>query len=88
MQQLTKQYNNTKIEIQVGDQIYIFKNSYCQNADELQFKLIKKIYNSIKEFNTNVWDIAENIDFKVNNLKNVKDHVFYNQYLLIQSRLN
>lgn len=35
MKELAKQSSNNRIEIQVGDQIYIFKNTYRQNADEL-----------------------------------------------------
>ena len=43
MKELAKQSSNNKIEIQVGDQIYMFKNTYRQNADELQFILAEKI---------------------------------------------
>lgn len=35
MKELAKQSSNKRIEIQVGDQIYMFKNTYRQNADEL-----------------------------------------------------
>ena len=82
MKELAKQSSNTRIEIQVGDQIYMFKNPYRQNADELQFKLAEKIYDSIRECDTDVCDIAESLGFKANNIKNVKDHVFYNQHYL------
>jgi len=46
MRELDKQSNKKRIEIQAGDQIYIFKNLSRQNADELQFKLTEKIYDS------------------------------------------
>ena len=42
MKELAKQSSNNRIEIQVGDQIYIFKNTDRQNADELQFILAEK----------------------------------------------
>ena len=60
----------------------MFKNPYRQNAYELQFKLAEKIYDSIKEYNTYVYDIIENLGFKAHNIKKVKDHVFYNQHYL------
>jgi hypothetical protein len=42
MKELDKQSSNNKIEIQVGDQIYMFKNPYRKNADELQFIISRK----------------------------------------------
>lgn len=53
-----------------------------KNADELQFKLAEKIYDSIRESDTDICDIAENLGFKADNIKNVKDHVFYNEHNL------
>ena len=47
MKELVKHSSNNQIEIQVADQIYMFKNSYHQNANELQFKLAEKIYDLI-----------------------------------------
>ena len=80
MKELAKQSSNNKIEIQVGDQIYMFKNTYRQNADETQFILAEKIYDSIRECDTDICDVAENLGFKADNIKNVKDHVFYNEH--------
>lgn len=80
MKELAKQSSNNRIEIQVGDQIYLFKNPYRDKAEELQFKLAEKIYQSIRESDTDICDIAENVGFKVDNIKNVKDHVFYNEH--------
>ena len=80
MKKLEKQSSNNSIEIQVGDQIYRFKNPSRKNADELQFKLAGKIYDSIRECDTDICDIAENLGFKADNIKNVKDHVFYNEH--------
>ena len=80
MKELAKQSTNNRIEIQVGDQIYIFKNTDRQNADELQFILAEKIYDSIRGCDTDICDVAENLGFKADNIKNVKDHVFYNEH--------
>ena len=77
---LEKQSSNNSIEIQVGDQIYRSKNPSRKNADELQFKLAEKIYDSIRESDTDICDIAENLGFKEDNIKNVKDHVFHNKH--------
>ena len=80
MKKLEKQSSNNIIEIQVGDQIYRFKNPSRKNADELQFKLAEKIYDSIRKSDTDICDIAENLGFKADNIKNIKDHVFYNEH--------
>ena len=80
MKQLNKQSNKSKIDIQVDDKIYTIKNRDHQTANELQFELAKKIYDSIRECDTDVYDIASNLGFKADNIKNVKDHVFYNDH--------
>lgn len=82
MKKLDKQIINPSIEIQIGDKIYIFKNPYRQSAEELQFKLAQKIYDSIRECDRDVCDIAQNLGFKAKNIKNVKARVFYNQHYL------
>ena len=50
----------------------MFKNTYRQNVDELQFILAEKIYDSIKKCYTDICDVAENLGFKADNIKNVK----------------
>ena len=80
MKKLEKQSSNNSIEIQVGDQIYRFKNPSRKNADELQFELAEEIYDSIRKSDMDICDIAENLGFKADNIKNVKNHVFYNEH--------
>jgi hypothetical protein len=80
MKELKKQSNKKKIDIQVGNQIYTIKNSYSQSADELQFVLAEKVYDSIRKSDTDICDIASNLRFKADNIKNVKDHIFYNEH--------
>lgn len=80
MRELDRQSRKKRIEIQAGDQIYIFKNLSCQNADELQFKLAEKIYDLIRECEMDICGIVENLSLKVDNIKNLKDHVFYNEH--------
>lgn len=82
MKRLQKQSGNRSIEIQVGDQIYRFQNPERQKADELAYTLAEKIYDSIRETDTDISDIAENLGFKAENIKKVKDHVFYNKHNL------
>ena len=48
MKRLDKQSHSKNVEIQVGDEIYRFKNPYHNKADELQFTLAEEIYNFIK----------------------------------------
>lgn len=80
MKKLEKQSSKGKVEIQVGDQMYILKNPYRENAYELGDKLADKMYDSIRSCDTDICDIAENVGFKADNIKNVKDHVFYNEH--------
>lgn len=46
--------------------------------------LNERIYYSIRESDTNICDIAENLGFKPDNIKNIKDHVFYQKHKLNQ----
>jgi hypothetical protein len=80
MRELDRKSRGKRIEIQVGDKIYTIKNSYSQSADELQFVLAEKVYDSIRESDTDICDIASNLGFKADNIKDVKDHIFYNQH--------
>jgi len=60
--------------------MYILKNRYRQSANELSYKLTDKIYDSIRSCHTHICDIAENLGFKADSIKTVKDHVFYNEH--------
>ena len=84
MGKLDKQSNKKIVEIEVGNQIYIIKNPYRENAYELSNNLADQIYDSIRECDTDICDIAENLGFKADNIKNVKDHVFYQKHELDQ----
>ncbi len=80
MRQLDKQSHKKTITIQVTYQTYNIKNPYGDIAYELSDKLAEQIYDSIRECHTNICDIAEKLRFKADNIKNVKDHVFYNEH--------
>ena len=80
MRQLERQSSRKRIDIQVDDQIYSLKNPYRDGPYELGDKLTDQIYNSIRECDTDICDIAENLGFKADNIKNVKDHIFYNEH--------
>ena len=82
MKELDRQSSKKKVEIEVGDQIYILKTPYREDAYELGYKLADQMYDSIRECDTDICDIAENLGFKADNIKNVKDHVFYNKHYL------
>lgn len=80
MRELDRQNSKKTIYVQVGDQIYILKNPYHEGPYELGDKLADQIYESIRESDTDICDIAQNLGFKADNIKNVKDHVFYNEH--------
>jgi hypothetical protein len=82
MRKLELQSSREKVEIEVGNQIYTIKNPYHEDAYELGYKLADQIYGSIRECDTDICDIAKNLAFKADNIKNVKDHVFYNKHYL------
>ena len=82
MKKLEKQSSKNISEIEVGDQIYSLKNPDHMKADELKYLLAEKMYDSIRERDTDICDIAENIGFKADTIKNVKDHVFYQKHKL------
>jgi hypothetical protein len=83
MRELERQSSSKKVEIEFGDQIYTIKNPYREDAYELGYKLADQIYDSIRESDTDICDIAQNLGFKADNIKNVKDHVFYNKHYLV-----
>jgi hypothetical protein len=80
MRELERQSSKKRIDIQVGDRIYSLKNPYCEGPYELGDKLADQIYDSIRECDTDICDIAKNLGFKADNIKNVKDHIFYNEH--------
>ena len=80
MRELERQSSRKKVEIEVGDQIYTIKNPYREDAYALGDKLADQIYDSIRESDTDICDIAQNLGFKANNIKNVKDHIFHNEH--------
>ena len=80
MRELDRQSSRKIVEIEAGDQIYTIKNPYRENTYELGDKLADQIYDSIRESDTDICDIAENLGFKANNIKIVKDHIFHNEH--------
>jgi hypothetical protein len=84
MKELDRQSSKKNVEIEVGDQLYIIKNRYRQDASELCYYLADQMYDSIRECDTDICDIAKNLGFKADNIKKVKDHVFYQKHELDQ----
>ena len=84
MNALNKQSPKKIIDIQIGNDFYKFKNPYpCINgAIELEEPLAEKIYDSIRNSDTDISDIAKNLGLKADNIKKVKDHIFYNEHTL------
>ena len=40
------------------------------------------MYDLVREWDTDICDIATKIGFKADNIKNVKDHIFYKEHVL------
>ena len=80
MRELNKQSNKQIITIQVAEQTYNIKNPYGDSAYESSDNLAEQMYDFIRECDTDICDIAQNLGFKADNIKNVKDHVFYNEH--------
>ena len=80
MRELDRQSSRKKVEIEVGNQIYTLKNPYREGPYELGDKLADQMYDSIRKSDMDICDIAQNLGFKADNIKNVKDHVFYNEH--------
>lgn len=57
-------------------------NPYGYNAEELSEELAIQMYNDIRDCDTDVSDITKNLGFRVDNIKIIKDHIFYNEHML------
>lgn len=77
MRKLARQSNRKKVEIEVGDSIYTLKSPYCENA----YELVDKLANCMIWLESVVY-ITAKILFKVDNIKNVKDHILYKKHIL------
>lgn len=72
-----------KIEIPFADATYtVTKPSRNYNIDKLSRQLAKQIYQSIRECDTDISDIARNLTFKPENIKKIKEHLFFNLHSL------
>lgn len=54
----------------------MFENSYRLNYQELNFELANRIYELIRQSDEYICKIVSNIEFRTNDIKNIKDHVF------------
>ena len=46
----------------------------------MSYLLAENMYDSIRVCDMDISDVAENLGFKADNIKNVKDHIFYNEH--------
>lgn len=77
--ELNRQSNKKVVEIEIGNQIYTLTNPN-RDSFELSQELADQLYDSIRNSDTDICDVAENLGFKADNIKNVKEHVFYNEH--------
>ena len=82
MKKLDQQSGKRRIEIQVGSEFYSFSNPHRYCTAELESELAELMYNSIRKLDLDICNIAENLNYKADNIKRIKDHVFYNTHRL------
>ena len=82
MQELDKQRKKKIVSVELEEKIYTIKNPNFDYAEELASKLADQLYKEIRESNLDVSDISKNSGLKVQNIKNCKDHVFFNKHIL------
>jgi hypothetical protein len=76
------QSNKKKISIEVGDHTYHVKKLSGDGVYELADNLAELIYQDIRECDTDISDIASNLGYKADNIKRIKDHLFYSDHTL------
>lgn len=79
---LQSQDGKKKVEIQIGDYTYRINNPDRLDHTELQDVLAEQMYYLIRQCDTDISDIAENLNLRANDIKNIKDHVFNNKHYL------
>ena len=83
MRELDRQSHQKKIEILIGHTKYnVIKTEPSNRAEELSTQLANQIYESIRESDTDISDIATNLGFKPENVQKIKEHVFINKHHL------
>ena len=82
LKELKSLSKKTSFEIDVGTYDFSIKNPSHLKADELEYEIADRLYQKIRECDTDLCDIAENLGFKADNIKKVKDYVFYSQHKL------
>lgn len=75
--------NKRTIDVQIGSEIYTFKKpNLSVELYELEDLLAEKIYESIRDTENDVFKIADNVDFTLTQVRQIKDHVFYKNHYL------
>ena len=69
MRKLERQNDKETINLQVCNNIYTLDNSNHYSHYELSNQLADQMYNSIRESDTDICDIAQNLGFKATNIK-------------------
>jgi len=82
MRKLYKQRNQKRVKIEVGDRMYMIENADHMGVDLLENKLAEQMYNSIRDNDKDISDIAVQTKIKADNIKKCKDHIFYNEHVL------
>ncbi len=83
MRELDRQKNQKEVQILIGDDWYNIRKLYPGvNAEELGAKLAEKMYESVRESDIDISEIAKNLGYKLGHVKNIKNHIFINKHYL------
>lgn len=82
IEELKQHCKKKHFDIQLGEETYHIYNSGYDSVCELQSQLAEQIYDSIRDCDTDICDIARNLGFKAQNIKDIKEHVFYSNHTL------
>ena len=80
--ELEEKRSQSVVNINVGGKVFNIKNQDRLDADHLSGKLADQLYDDIRECDTDISKIAKNINYKAENVRRIKDHVFIDVHIL------
>ena len=80
--ELGEKSSQSVVNINVDGKIFSIKNQDRLTVDELSYKLVDQLYDDIRECDSDISKIAENLNYKAENVCRIKDHVFLDVHIL------
>lgn len=69
--------NQKKFILEIDGHMYRFQKSSYDDAYGLCEKLADQVYDSIRESDMDISTIVDNLSFRADNIKKIKDYIFY-----------